>query len=234
MKSKKTVAIITARGGSKRIPKKNIKLFAGRPLLEYSISAALDSQLFSRVIVSTDDDEIKKLALSAGAEVPFIRSDKNSNDFSTTSDVLLEVIEELGSRGESYEYMCCLYPTAPFLTAEKVKESFSTLLDNKATSVAFVSEFSNAPQRSLVVKNNRVVFKYPQYITTRSQDLEKEYYDCGQLYWLNVEAFKESKSIYTSNTFPFFVSTLESQDIDTIDDWEIAELKYSLMKKREE
>ncbi|CBW25283.1 acylneuraminate cytidylyltransferase [Halobacteriovorax marinus SJ] len=230
MSKRKVVAVITARGGSKRIPRKNIKPFLGKPLIEYSINAALKSGLFSRVLVSTDDEEIREVSISAGAEVPFLRSKKNSDDFSTTSDVLCEVVEQLEGVGEYYDDICCLYPTAPFVTSSKLKESYQIMQKTQAKSVVCVTEYASNPQRSFNITIDNLQFNFPEFLNTRSQDLEKWYYDCGQFYWLDVREFKLDKKIFTNSSAPFIVSSLESQDIDTLEDWKLAELKYSLMK----
>lgn len=225
------IAIITARGGSKRIPKKNIKEFCGRPIIEYSICAALDSGVFDEVMVSTDSEEIASIARACGAKVPFMRSEKTSNDFATTADVLMEVIEEYEKNGKKFEYMCCIYPTAPFVTGEKLKKVMDTIEEKKAQTLMPVVEFSFPPQRGMVIRDEKLGYMYPEYALSRSQDLEKMYHDCGQFYCLDVEAFKSSKKVVMENTVPFVVSEMEVQDIDNMSDWEIAEIKYQAMVK---
>ena len=147
------IAIITARGGSKRIPRKNIKEFCGKPILAYSIEAALASGLFDTVMVSTDDEEIAGIAKEYGAEVPFYRSEATSNDFATTNDVLLEVLAEYEKRGEQYDVACCIYPTAPFVTSEKLKDATKRLEDSDADTIIPVVAFSYPPQRAMIVEN---------------------------------------------------------------------------------
>ncbi|MBQ7920133.1 MAG: pseudaminic acid cytidylyltransferase [Lachnospiraceae bacterium] len=226
----KTVAIITARGGSKRIPRKNIKEFCGKPILAYSIEAALKSGLFDTVMVSTDDEEIAEIGKQYGAEVPFYRSEKTANDFATTNDVLLEVLEEYEKRGQHFEVACCIYPTAPFITAEKIKDATEMLMESDADTLIPVVSFSYPPQRAMVIEEGRLVFKYPQYIDSRSQDLEKHYHDVGQFYVFRTEAFKVNKKLMLGNILPYEISEMEVQDIDTQTDWEIAEMKYRILR----
>lgn len=225
----KTIAIITARGGSKRIPRKNIKEFCGKPILAYSIEAALDSGIFDTVMVSTDDEEIAGIAEKYGAKVPFFRSEKTSNDYATTNDVLLEVLEEYEKRGEYYDLACCIYPTAPFVTAKKLQTAVEQLRTSDADTLIPVVQFSYPPQRALVVEEGRLVFQYPQYLDSRSQDLQLHYHDVGQFYVFRTEAFKKNKKLMLGNILPMIVSELEVQDIDNLTDWEIAEIKYRLM-----
>lgn len=227
----KTVAIITARGGSKRIPRKNIKEFCGKPILAYSIEAALASGIFDTVMVSTDDEEIAEVAKRYGAEVPFYRSEKTANDYATTNDVLLEVLEEYEKRGEHFDLACCIYPTAPFVTAEKLKTAVEQLNGSDADTLIPVVSFSYPPQRAMIVKDERLVFEYPQYLDSRSQDLEPHYHDVGQFYVFRTEAFKRNRKLMLGNILPMVISEMEVQDIDNQTDWEIAEMKYRLMKK---
>lgn len=227
------IAIITARGGSKRIPRKNIKEFCGKPILAYSIEAALETGIFDRVMVSTDDAEIAEVAREYGAEVPFYRSEKTSGDFATTNDVLLEVIDEYEKRGEHFDVGCCIYPTAPFVTAEKLKTALHQLEESSADTLIPVVAFSYPPQRAMIVKEGRLVFEYPQYLDSRSQDLEPHYHDVGQFYVFRTERFKENKKLMVGDILPLVVSEMEVQDIDNQTDWEIAEMKYRLMKEGE-
>lgn len=230
----KSIAIITARGGSKRIPRKNIKEFCGKPILAYSIEAALQSGLFDEVMVSTDDEEIAEIGKRYGAKVPFFRSEKTANDFATTNDVLLEVLEEYEKRGEHFDVACCIYPTAPFVTAEKLKNSMELLLASDADTLIPVVAFSYPPQRAMVVEDGRLVFEYPQYIDARSQDLTPHYHDVGQFYCFRVAPYKINKKLMLGNILPMVISELEVQDIDNLTDWEIAEMKYRLMTENAE
>lgn len=225
-----TIAIITARGGSKRIPGKNKKLFCGKPILEYSIEAAIESGMFTEIMVSTDDEEIKKIAERAGAKVPFMRSEKTANDFAPTVDVLSEVLEEYEKRGQTFSYMACIYPTAPFVTGEKLQKAMMLLKEKKAAQVMPVVAFSFPPQRGMVVEEEKLVMRWEQYRYSRSQDLEPFYHDCGQFYCYDVDKFQKVKGRVEENIIPMVLPELEVQDIDNESDWVIAEMKYRLMK----
>jgi len=223
------IAIITARGGSKRIPRKNIKEFCGKPILAYSIEAAVQSGIFDTVMVSTDDEEIAAIAKQYGAEVPFYRSAETANDFATTNDVLLEVIAEYEKRGQKFDLGVCIYPTAPFVTAEKLKNAVDQLERSDAETLIPVVSFSYPPQRAMIVEEGRLVFEYPQYLDSRSQDLVPHYHDVGQFYVFRTKSFQKNKKLMVGNILPLVVSELEVQDIDNLTDWAIAEMKYRLM-----
>ena len=225
----KSIAIITARGGSKRIPRKNVKEFCGKPIIAYSIEAALESGLFDEVMVSTDDTEIADISRKYGAKVPFFRSAQTANDFATTNDVLLEVIREYQNRGESFEVGCCLYPTAPFVTADRLKDAMEKFLDSDADSLIPVVPFSYPPKRGMVIRDGRLVFEYPQYLDARSQDLEKNYHDVGQFYFFRTDAYLINQKLMVGNILPYVIPEMEVQDIDNQTDWEIAELKYKII-----
>ena len=227
----KKLAIITARGGSKRIPRKNIRDFCGKPILAYSIQAAVESGIFDTVMVSTDDEEIAEIAKQYGAEVPFYRSAETASDYATTNDVLLEVLDEYGKRGQHFDMAVCIYPTAPFVTAEKIKAAVGKLSESDADTLIPVVAFSYPPQRAMIVEEGRLVFEYPQYLDSRSQDLVPHYHDVGQFYVFRTEAFMHNRKLMVGNILPLVVSELEVQDIDNETDWEIAEIKYRLMKK---
>lgn len=225
----RSVAIITARGGSKRIPRKNIKDFCGKPILAYSIEAALQSGMFDRVMVSTEDEEIAEIARRYGGEVPFFRSGNTSGDYATTNDVLLEVLEEYGKRGEHFELGCCIYPTAPFVTAGKLEDAVKLLLDSDADTLIPVVRFSYPPQRAMLVREGKLVFGHPEFLDSLSQDLEPHYHDVGQFYVFRTENFRRNRKLMVGNILPLVVSETEVQDIDTLTDWEIAEIKYRRM-----
>lgn len=228
----KTIAIITARGGSKRIPKKNIKLFCDEPIINYSIKAALESDLFDDVMVSTDSEEIAEVAKKAGASVPFMRSEKTSGDFATTADVLEEVFTKYREMGKDYLYACCIYPTSPFITAKKLKEGFELLISKKASSVIPVVRFSYPPQRAFIIKDEKLLYKWPENYSKRSQDLEPFYHDSGQFYFYNIKDFFDKENTASHTDIPLILSDLEVQDIDNFDDWQIAEIKYKLLKEK--
>lgn len=223
-----SVAIITARGGSKRIPHKNIKPFLGKPIITYSIEAAKRAGCFDEIMVSTDDEKIAEIARSCGAHVPFMRSKENADDFSTTRDVVKEVLCAYEKEGTKFDYACCIYPTAPFITGERLRDSMQLLISQKADSVFPVVQFSFPPQRCVVIEDGKANFKWPEYKLTRSQDLEPYYHDCGQYYCLNVQAFAEQELLIMKNTYPVILDELEVQDIDNETDWKLAELKYQL------
>lgn len=226
-----TIAIITARGGSKRIPKKNIKEFCGKPIIAYSIEAAISSGVFDEVMVSTDSDEIKAIAEKYGASVPFLRSDATSNDYATTADVLSEVLEKYREQGKKYDSFACIYPTAPFVTGKRLAEAVSLLED--ADAVLSVVRFSFPPQRAFVIRGGNVAYQYPQYERSRSQDLEPIYHDCGQFYMCKSDCFFEHHSLILPVTKPYIMPEEEVQDIDAVSDWEIAEAKYKVLHKGE-
>ncbi len=227
------IAIITARGGSKRIPRKNIREFCGKPILAYSVQAAVEAGIFDTVMVSTDDKEIAEIAKRYGAEVPFFRSAETANDYATTNDVLLEVLDEYGKRGEEFDMAVCIYPTAPFVTAQKLRAAVEQLSESDADTLIPVVRFSYPPQRALVVEDSGLVFKYPEYLDSRSQDLEPHYHDVGQFYVFRTEAFKRNKKLMLGNMLAQLMPETEVQDIDNETDWEIAEMKYRLMRHRE-
>ena len=227
------IAIITARGGSKRIPRKNIKEFCGKPIINYSIEAALGSGIFDEVMVSTDDEEIAEIAKAAGAKVPFFRSAETSSDTATTADVLLEVLDEYEKRGQSFEYGCCIYPTAPFITARKLREALDELVKSGAESIVPMQEFSYPPQRGLFIDDKGLVkMLHPEYATTRSQDLQKQYHECGQFYIFRNDAFRIQKDTTMEKSIPYIIDPVESQDIDNESDWLLAELKYRFLTEQ--
>jgi N-acylneuraminate cytidylyltransferase len=228
----KCVAIITARGGSKRIPRKNIKFFLGQPIIKYSIDAALQAGCFSEVMVSTDDIEIAKFAKSCGAKVPFIRSVKNADDHSTTADVLLEVLDLYKDAGKIFEYACCIYPTAPFVTKEKLKNAFQQLTKNKCKSVVPIVQFGFPILRSFKMENGLLNMNWPEHLNTRSQDLPPAYHDAGQFYFFRTDSFISEKKIFTDSTIGIEMPELEVQDIDNEEDWKVAEFKYTFLLEK--
>ncbi|MCQ2499590.1 MAG: pseudaminic acid cytidylyltransferase [Lachnospiraceae bacterium] len=226
----KKIAIITARGGSKRIPHKNMLPFLGKPIIAYSIEAALSSGEFDEVMVSTDDENIAKIAKEYGASVPFMRSERTANDFASTADVLFEVLDEYEKRGEHFDVLCCIYPTAVFITDKKIKEAMGKLVNSDFDTLLPVVKFSYPVQRSLVKNGEGLEFKYPEYIDARSQDLEPHFHDAGQFYIMKTEDFKRNKEIMKGKIMPYELPEMEVQDIDTMSDWHIAEIKFQAMK----
>jgi pseudaminic acid cytidylyltransferase len=226
------ICIIPARGGSKRIPRKNIKDFLGKPIIAYSIKAALESKLFDEVMVSTDDEDIAAIALHYGAKVPFMRSAENANDFATTVDVLLEVIEKYKQQGLVFEYLACLYPCAPFITSEQLKEAYLKLRSKELDAIFPVMPYSFPIQRSLRIKDGKSEYVFPEFENSRSQDLEKTYHDAGQFYFLRVANLIDNKTVHSNNTGALLINEMEAQDIDNEVDWEFAELKYKLLHEK--
>jgi len=229
----RSIAIITARGGSKRIPGKNIKTFHGKPIIAYSIEAALNSAAFDEVMVSTDDPDIADVARKYGAVVPFFRSPKTSDDYATTADVLSEVLKNYIEIEKKISYACCIYPTAPFITAEKLSGAFQLLLNSKADSVIPITKFSFPIWRSFKVDTgNRVSYNWPEFAPKRSQDLPPSYHDCGQFYFFKVDSFMKTGKLVTANTIGLEVPESEVQDIDNEEDWKIAEIKYGFWQEK--
>jgi len=227
----KCLAIITARGGSKRIPRKNIKNFLGSPIIRYSIDAALNAGCFDEVMVSTDDEEIAALAISLGAKVPFMRSSRNSNDFATTAEVITEVLGIYGKNEQYFDYACCIYPTAPFVTSSKLEKAFHMLNDSNADSVIPIVRFDFPILRSFKLEKGIIKMNWPEYMNSRSQDLETAYHDSGQFYFLKVKSFKKTKKLFTEHSLGLEIPVSEVQDIDTPEDWKVAEMKYIFLNQ---
>ena len=217
------IAIIPARGGSKRIPRKNILPFMGKPIIAYSITTAISSGLFDKIIVSTDDEEISTIAKQYGAEV-VLRSEINSQDHSTTVDVLIETISHFSRKNINFDSICCLYPTSPLITSNLIKLAYVSLGDYD--SLMCVSKYKHPIERSLEISNSKIRYIYPQHISTRTQDLSEKYYDTGQFYLIKTKSLLNTKKLVTSNTKAFILSELESQDIDTYEDFKLTEIKY--------
>lgn len=226
-----TIAIITARGGSKRIPQKNIREFCGKPIIAYSIEAAIESNLFDEIMVSTDSEEIAVIARKYGAKVPFMRSEETASDFATTRDVLSEVLREYAKCGRTFDEMVCIYPTAPFITSNKLIDALELMRKKKGALVIPVVKFSYPPQRAYIANDGRLEFKWEEYRNTRSQDLQPFYHDAGQFYCYNISEYLRTDGIITQNIIPYELSESEVQDIDNEEDWIMAEMKYRLMKR---
>jgi pseudaminic acid cytidylyltransferase len=225
----KRLAIIPARGGSKRIPRKNIKSFLGQPIIAYSIETALHSGLFSEVMVSTDDEEIAEVAKSYGATIPFFRSNTAANDFATTAEVITEVLENYHKLGQQFSYGCCIYPTAPLLKKQYLKEACSLLEDSNFDTVLPVLKYSYPIWRSLKIESGKATMNWPEHLNSRSQDLPPSYHDAGQFYWFKVASYLSSKKLLAENSGVIELNELEVQDIDNETDWKLAELKYKLI-----
>ena len=212
------------------LPKKNIKLFLGKPIIAYSIEIAIESNLFDDIIVSTDDIEIANIAKDYGAQVPFFRSVINSSDFATTFDVIEEVINEQLTRNQVYENICCIYPCAPLIKKEFIINGFEIMKLNNFDTVFPIVQYGNQIQRALKLKDNRIEMFYPQFQTSRSQDLEIAYYDPGQFYWAKINTLLKERQLFSRNSGFIIIDEMHAQDIDNQIDWDFAEIKYSLLK----
>jgi pseudaminic acid cytidylyltransferase len=227
------IAIIPARGGSKRIPRKNIKLFHGKPLIAYSIEAAIKSQCFDKIIVSTDDDEIAKVALEYGAEVPFIRPAAISDDHATTMDVINHAIIWFKEHEFEVSHICCIYATAPFISSNAVKSGLTSLITGKFNYAFSATSFPFPIQRALKIQSDASTAMFqPEHANTRSQDLEEAYHDAGQFYWGTAEAFLNKKAIFSDNSFAIVLPRTTVQDIDTPEDWDNAQAMFALLKSK--
>lgn len=227
----KNLCIIPARAGSKRIPRKNVKPFMGKPIMAYSIEAALDSGIFDEVMVSTDDMEFAEVAWKYGAQVPFMRSAATSNDFASTEDVLIEVLDEYKTLGKDFDNLCCLYSTAPFVTSERLKEAYKTMQQENVDAIFTVVAYSYPVQRCLHIVNGKIGMKWPEFQSARSQDLETIYHDAGQFYFARVQQLRIEKDLWMKNSVPMILPETEVQDLDTLTDWQLAEMKYNLLNK---
>jgi N-acylneuraminate cytidylyltransferase len=223
------LCIIPARGGSKRIPRKNIKEFLGKPIIAYSIEVALQSGLFDEVMVSTDDDEISKIAEKYGAKVPFMRSTENASDFATTRDVLIEVVDDYQKNGKQFDYICSLYPTAPLVSISNLLDGFNLLTSGRFDTILPIVAFSYPIQRSLVLEDSKIKMAHHEFVHTRSQDLPVRYHDAGQWCWMRYTSLMQSISLFTPNSGAIILEELRVQDIDNEMDWQLAELKYALL-----
>ncbi len=224
------VAIIPARGGSKRIPKKNIKLFAGKPIISYSLKAAQETNLFDRVIVSTDSEEIVEVAKSFGAEAPFIRPTELADDFVGTIPVLIHALSWLNKHESAADYFCCIYATAPLMQPEYIKKGYDIIMGKNATTAFSVTTFPHPIFRALKMGDNgRVEMFWPEHENSRSNDLHEAYHDAGQFYWGKTKNFMKGKTFFSSDTVPIVIPRYLVQDIDTPEDWETAEKMYSVL-----
>ena len=229
-----SIAVITARGGSKRIPRKNIKEFCGKPIIAYSIEAALESGLFDEVMVSTDDEEIAEIAKEYGASVPFLRSENNSDDHATSADVLSEVLFEYRSRDSEFDILACIYPTAPFITAEELRNAAKLLTNTDTSSVVAVTDFDFPPQRAFLLSDDgNLTWERPENALTRSQDLPRTAHDCGRVYFWRKAAWVRLRYFIFTKFRGVYIDPALVQDIDTPSDWRMAEMKYLMWKDGE-
>jgi pseudaminic acid cytidylyltransferase len=231
MDFKMVVAVLHARGGSKRIPQKNIKLFFGKPLIYYPLQAAFNCKIFDRVVISTDSEEIAEISKAHGAEVPYLRPAALADDFTPTEDVLKFDIQQLLKQGD-VNYVCCIYATAVFLTSHYLKKGYETIFDNNIVTAFSVTTFPFPIFRALKVNaKNQLEMLWPEHRLTRSQDLPEAYHDAGQFYWVNAKRFLEKPILYSDDAMPVILPRYLVQDIDTIEDWKRAEFMYAALKK---
>jgi N-acylneuraminate cytidylyltransferase len=224
------VAIIPARIGSKRIPKKNIKIFHGKPLIAYSIQAALKTKLFSSIIVSTDSMEVANIAITYGAEVPFIRPAELADDFTGTDAVMLHALNYLIDHGADIQYVCCIYATAPFINSAYIKKGFDLLKKKNATSAFTVTTYPYPIYRSLKIsEDGHLHMIWPDYMNVRSQDLSEAYHDAGQFYWADAQKYMSEKNFFSKDAVPVVLPRHLVQDIDTDEDWQRAEAMYKVL-----
>ncbi len=228
------LCIIPARGGSKRIPRKNIKLFNGKAIIAYSIEAAIQSTCFDKVIVSTDDMEIAEFAKKFGAEVPFLRPPELSNDYTGTLAVIKHAIEWFEENNQTFDAVCCIYATAPFLSAKSLRQAYALMLESESDYCFSVTRFPFPIQRAVKkTANNRLQMFFSEHLNTRSQDLTEAYHDAGQFYWGKSEAFKQQKPLFSESATPYILPGHLVQDIDTPEDWVRAELMYQVIHQTE-
>lgn len=230
----RTLAIITARGGSKRIPRKNIRLFCGKPMIQYAIEAAQKAECFDVIMVSTDDREIAEISIRLGADVPFLRSSRTADDHATTSDVLTEVLIEYQKMGEVFDFVCCIYPCVPFLRSDRVRRSLVQLKAGAADVIYPVCKYSTPVERALIQREDGTIgFWMPQYASMRSQDLSAKFFDTGQFYFFRSDVFlSNGGNLSAGRVLPLVIEEVECQDIDTLDDWEMAELKLEILNRK--
>lgn len=229
--SDRSIAIIPARGGSKRIPHKNIRDFCGRPIISYAIDAAKRCGRFEEIMVSTDSEEIAEIAKKYGASVPFMRSSATAGDLATTEDVLLEVVDEYRNRGQEFKYLTCIYPTAALIEPETISKAIDIMAEHEPAVVIPLLQFSYPPQRAFVIgEDGYAKYDNPEHVRTRSQDLEPMYHDSGQFYVYNVKKLIEQKGDIEDDYYPIILSEMDAQDIDNISDWQLAEMKYKIKK----
>ena len=228
------LAVIPARGGSKRIPRKNIKMFHGQPMIAWSIQAAIDSGCFDEVWVSTDDEEIAEVAQVYGAKVPFLRPVHLSDDFATTADVMSHSVEEFGKINHALpDYICCLYATAPFVTKADLVQGLEKIKNNSNLNYVFSATTYPFPiQRAIKLNEHDTVEMFsPQYFNVRSQDLEEAWHDAGQFYWGTAEAWLNKAMIFASQSSVVELPRFRVQDIDTQEDWDRAEWLFKAIQQ---
>ena len=230
----KLLCIIPARGGSKRIPHKNIALFKGEPIISYSIKAVQESDIADEIMVSTDDPAIADVAIKYGAKVPFFRNASTSNDKAGVAAVLVEVVNEYKKRGMEFDYVFSVYATQPLLKPENLVKAFHLLETTEgAESICTVEQYSYPPQRATIIVDGELKQLHPENYYARSQDLQPIYHDCNQFFLFKTYALMRDQKLYTEHTLPFILAESESQDIDTMEDWKLMEMKYDLLHQKD-
>lgn len=231
----KLLCIIPARGGSKRIPHKNIKSFRGKPIIAYAIDTVKESGIADEIMVSTDDLEIAEVAVQYGATFPFRRSDLTANDTAGVAEVLIEVVKEYKRKGMEFDYVLCVFATNPLLRSETLIKAYDVITKNQnVESINTLELYSYPPQRGMIINEHGfAVMNQPEYYSSRSQDLPRLYHDACQFFLFKTYALLRDRKLYTEHTYPIVISELESQDIDSIEDWMLAEMKYDLMHNKE-
>lgn len=229
------VAVIPARGGSKRIPRKNIKEFCGKPMIAWSIEAALESSCFDQVIVSTEDAEIARVAEAWGAQVPFRRPEELADDYVGTKEVMQSAVQWLYESGNTPKYACCIYATAPFLNAQDIRRGLESIITENAHFALAVATFPYPIQRAVrVTSSNRLEMFFSEHICTRSQDLENAYHDAAQFCWGKSEAWLGDEPVFSNNSVPVILPRYRVQDIDTSEDWENAEYLFRVLHQKDQ
>lgn len=229
MTTLQTLAIIPARGGSQRIPRKNIKPFLGKPIILYSIEAAKEAKIFLEIMVSTDDAEIADIAKKCGATVPFMRSPETADDHASLASVVKEALTRYAKRGIEFDAFCCILATAPLIRKEQLRNTFRVLEETQVSGIVPVVQFDFPPQRAFRITNDKLSMIWPEHRLTRSQDLEPHFHDAGMFYWCRTDTFQKVPTLYPQGALPLLLQAHEAQDIDTLDDWSLAELKYRLI-----
>jgi pseudaminic acid cytidylyltransferase len=226
------ICVIPARGGSKRIPRKNIKFFNGKPIIAYSIEVALESRHIDKVIVTTDDQEIANIALEFGAEVPFYRPQELSNDYCTIGPVISHAVDWMENNGILINHVCCLYPTAPFIEVGSISDAYKKFIEKEADFCLSVASFPFPIQRAVKISKSGVIEVFnPEFVNIRSQDLEESYHDAGQFFWGKKDAFKIDSLWLAEVVIPFVLPRYLVQDIDTLEDWKKAEIMYKVIQE---
>lgn len=224
------LCIIPARGGSKRIPDKNIRLFKGKPIIAYSIELAIKSKLFSEVMVSTDSKIIAEISKNYNAAIPFFRSSETSDDFCGLSDVIVEVLNKYRDQGKFFDNICCILATAPLITLSNLNNAYKMLINSQFDTIYPIVEFSYPVQRAVVLNHNKKInMKWPEHINSRSQDLEKLFHDSGSFYWIKYDEILNKGSFERLSCGGYIIDSIMSQDIDNYSDWALAEYKYDII-----